>query len=111
MTHIYIKKNFMSEYNKLNLANKVQDKKLALFVDDFRSVDYLQKDKLEKSIWISPIEDTQTIDGVRDGLINGEVGFITDIRISQGRTAPGRPKSNHYATVEFADANSINRSL
>jgi len=55
LTHIYLKKNFMSEYNKISLAAKVAEKKVNVFVDDFRAVDFLVKEKLEKSIWISPV--------------------------------------------------------
>lgn len=40
-----------------------------------------------------------------------ECGFITDVRISKGSKAPGRPMSNEYAVVEFLDQNSVARSL
>jgi hypothetical protein len=33
------------------------------------------------------------------------------VRISLGRKAPGRPANNVYAVVEFADENSVARSL
>lgn len=111
LTHIYLKKNFLSEYNKLSLANKVEAKKLKIFVDDFRAIDYLVKEKLERSIWISPISSVETHQGINRVLQGGEVGYVTDIRISQGRAAAGRPNPNYYATVEFSDPNSINRSL
>jgi Ran GTPase-activating protein (RanGAP) involved in mRNA processing and transport len=61
LTHLYIKKNFMSEYNKISLANKVSEKGVKVFVDDFRAVDYLVKERLEKSIWVSPVEAIETI--------------------------------------------------
>jgi len=61
LTHIYIKSNFQSEYNKISLAQKVAEKKIDIFVDDFRVFDYLVKEKLEKSIWISPTEPFETI--------------------------------------------------
>lgn len=111
LTHVYLKKNFVSEYNKVALAQKVKDKNIQIFVDDFRCVEYLSKDKLEKSIWISPMPSQETIYSIRDSLMTNEVGYIMDIRLSTGGVAPGRPSSNKYATVEFADSNSINRSL
>lgn len=111
MTHIYIKSNFQSEYNKISLAQKVAEKKIDIFVDDFRVFDYLVKEKLEKSIWISPTEPQETIQGIKNVLLKNEVGYVTDIRISQCSKAPGRPKENRFAIVEFADPNSINRSL
>lgn len=111
MTHIYIKANFQSEYNKISLSQKVAEKKINIFVDDFRVVDYLVKEKLENSIWISPTEPHETIQGIRNVLLKNEVGYVTDIRLSQCSKAPGRPKDNHFAIVEFSDPNSINRSL
>jgi len=80
-------------------------------VDDFRAVDYLVKEKLDRSIWISPIVASQSIYNIKEVLHSNECGFITDVRISIGRKAPGRPQSNIYAVVEFADENSIARSL
>jgi len=40
-----------------------------------------------------------------------ECGFITDVRISRDSKAPGRPKDNIYAVVEFLNENSVARSL
>jgi len=111
LTHLYIKKNFASEYNKVSLAAKTQDKKIKIFVDDFRCVDMLNKDRLEKSIWISPMPSSETVASIKEVLLNNEVGFVVDIRLSTGSAAAGRPQQNKYATVEFSDPNSINRSL
>jgi len=71
----------------------------------------LTSEKLEKSIWISPVNETETLNGIKHILKANEVGYVTDIRISQGTAAAGRPKANWYATVEFQDPNSVNRSL
>jgi hypothetical protein len=111
LTHIYMKKNFVSEYNKVALANKVAEKKVNVFVDDFRCVDLLNKEKLEKSIWISPMPTSETIASIKEQLITNEVGYVVDVRLSTGGEAPGRTQKNTFATVEFADPNSINRSL
>lgn len=54
---------------------------------------------------------TETAQGIKDVMLKNEVGYITDVRISQSSTAPGRPQGNRYAIVEFSDPNSINRSL
>merc|ERR1712127_274480 len=97
--------------NKISLSQKVVDKKINIFVDDFRIVDYLIKDKLEKSIWISPTVTSETAQGIKNVLLKNEVGYVTDVRISQCSKAPGRPQDNRFAIVEFSDPNSINRSL
>jgi Ran GTPase-activating protein (RanGAP) involved in mRNA processing and transport len=111
LTHVYIKKNFQSEYNKILLATRVADKKIKVFVDDFRSIDYLVKEKLEKSIWISPFSVNNSVQELRDMMKYNEIGFITDIRVARGHKAPGRPQENHFCLIEFQDTNSVNRSL
>lgn len=108
---VYLKANFLSEYYKIELAQKVQEKKITVFVDEFRAVDYLVKERLDKSIWISPASASTSIFNIKEVLQNQEVGFITDVRISKGSKAPGRPMANTFATVEFADMNSIPRAL
>jgi hypothetical protein len=106
-----LKANFLSEYFKIELARKVAEKKVQVFVDEFRAVDFLVKERLDKSIWISPVNANQSIFNIKEVLNNNECGYITDVRISKGTKAPGRPQGNVYATVEFADVNSVARSL
>lgn len=55
---------------------------IKIYVDDFRSSDYLVKERLEKSIWISPVESTETCLGIKGVLYGNEVGYATDIRIA-----------------------------
>ena len=58
LTEIYLKSNFLSEYFRISLAKQVKSANVKVFVDDFRATDYLVKDKLDKSIWISPVSTT-----------------------------------------------------
>lgn len=111
ITEVYLKSNFLSEYYKIELAKQVTDKKVHVFVDEFRAVDFLVKERLDRSIWISPVTATQSIFNVKEVLNNQECGYVTDVRISKGAKAPGRPQGNVYATVEFADMNSVPRAL
>lgn len=112
LTQVYLKTNFLSEYFRISLSNQVKEKGIAVFVDDFRAVDYLVKDKLDRSIWISPVTDASSIFDIKKVLTtDNECGYVTDVRISHGRKAPGRPMGNQYAVVEFADQNSVARSL
>lgn len=40
-----------------------------------------------------------------------EAGLVSDIRVKAGKPVPGRKNQNFYAIVEFANENSIPRSL
>lgn len=37
--------------------------------------------------------------------------MIQDVRIRKGQKIPGKPRENCYAIIEYADTNSIPRSL
>lgn len=65
ITEVYLKTNFLSEYFRISLSNQVNEKKVQVYVDDFRATDYLVKEKLEKSIWISPIMPDQSAQGIK----------------------------------------------
>ena len=106
-----MKSNFLSEYLKINLAKQVRDKNIDVLVDVFRAVDYLVKEKLDRSIWISPVTASQSCYNIREVLQKNECGYITDVRIATGKKTPGRPQENRYVLVEFADENSVARSL
>lgn len=81
-------------------------------VDEFRSIDLLQKEKLEKSIWISPVTYGSANEKIIQNVLDtNEIGLAVDIRIANGTPAPGRNNPNWYAIVEFSDTNSVNRSL
>jgi Ran GTPase-activating protein (RanGAP) involved in mRNA processing and transport len=65
---LYLKQNFLSEYVKIELAQKIKEKKVTVFVDEFRAVDYLVKERLDRSIWISPATDAASIFNFKDVL-------------------------------------------
>lgn len=111
LSQLFIKKNFITEYCRMAIAKKCDEQKIQIFVDDFRIVDLLQKEKFEKSIWISPIVNGESVLNIKNTMYKNDIGFITDIRMSQGSTVPNRPNENRYCTIEFLDANSLNRSL
>jgi Ran GTPase-activating protein (RanGAP) involved in mRNA processing and transport len=55
LTQLFIKQNFLSEYHKINLAKLLDDKGIVAYVDDFCTVDYLVKQKLDRTVWVSPM--------------------------------------------------------
>lgn len=52
---LFLLKNFMSEHFKINLAGECEAKNLSTFIDEFVFVNYLSKQSLETSIWVSPV--------------------------------------------------------
>lgn len=55
LKRIFLKTNFLSEFSKVALAKKCIAAKSDVFVDDFQTVDLLDKEKLDRTIWISPM--------------------------------------------------------
>jgi Ran GTPase-activating protein (RanGAP) involved in mRNA processing and transport len=113
LTQLFIKQNFLSEYHKINLAKQLDDKQVVAYVDDFCTVDYLVKQKLDKTVWVSPMPKAQfkDINGINQLFTKQECGFIADIRVASGRKVPGRSQENTYCMIEFADENSVPRAL
>lgn len=113
LTQLFIKQNFLSEYHKIALATQLDKKGIVAYVDDFSTVDYLIKEKLDRTVWVSPMPKSQfkDIGGINQLFTKQECGFITDIRVASGRKVPGRGMENTYCMIEFADENSVPRAL
>jgi len=114
LTHVFIEQNFLTEYHKIALHKEVQSKGIKVYVDEFESIELLDKDLLDKSIWLSPLPKTQLNSETQILKFfsqQKECGLIMDVRIRVGRKVPGRTKENCFAIVEYAHENSVPRSL
>jgi len=112
--HLFIKGNYFTEHNALALQKQLQDKKITLHVDAFEKIKYLDHEKLERSIWISPIPsaDAEYVNKIRTFFEDQQkVGVVIDVRLRSGPKVHGKPKANIYAIVEFAHVNSVARAL
>ena len=114
LTHIFMEQNFLTEYHKIALHEEVTKKGVKIYVDEFESVDLLEKSQLDRSIWLAPLAKQCINDEVSIQKFfssNKECGLITDVRIRVGKPVPGRTKQNIFAIVEYAHENSVPRSL
>ena len=112
--HIYIKGNYLTEHNILQLQKSLNEKKIALHVDVFEKIKFLQHEKLERSIWVSPIwqNDPEAPNKLRNFFEEQQkVGVVIDVRLRTGSKIAGKPKPNVYAVIEFAHVNSVPRAL
>ena len=114
LTHIFLKSNFLTEYNKVALYKDVKAKGAKVYVDDFENVDLLQKELLDRTIFMAPMP-TNYLN--QESQINRffsqrfECGLVTDVRMRVGKLLPGRSKNNCFVIVEYAHENSVPRSL
>ena len=86
LTQIFLKANFLSEYHKIALAQKTSD--IKCFVDDFQYLDLLVKEKLDRTIWISPMpSDHNTMVSTINSFFSEmyDCGFVTDVRVRSGK--------------------------
>lgn len=83
-----------------------------MFIDALDKIPNLQQDKLDKSIWISPVMPHHSEQQIRQFFQTyKECGLITDIRIKEGKAVADKPHNNKYAVIEFSHENSVARSL
>ena len=59
LTHIFMEQNFLTEYHKIALHTEVMAKGIKVYVDEFESIELLDKALLDKSIWLSPLPKSQ----------------------------------------------------
>jgi len=77
-------------------------------------VDLLDKEKLDRTIWISPMPATYANQEKTLGdffMDSHDCGLVVDVRLRSGKTRAGRPNANTYCVVEFAHENSVPRCL
>ncbi len=79
--------NYLSEHFNLQLAAKVEQLGLNIYVDGFEKLQYLNQSRLDRSIWISPI----MVNAVTNPEIiwkffqkDFECGLIKDVRVREG---------------------------
>lgn len=59
LTHLFLEQNFLTEYHKIALHSEVQKKGIEIYVDGFESIDQLDKNLIDRSIWLSPLPKSQ----------------------------------------------------
>lgn len=115
ITHIYMMQNYLSEHYTVQLGAKVEQLGLQIYIDSFEKLQYLSQERLDRSIWISPVLPNQVQTGTeviwKFFQHDFECGLIQDIRIRKGQKIPGKPRENCYAIVEYYHQNSLPRSL
>lgn len=112
--HIYIKGNYMTEHSVVTLQAQMTEKKVVLHVDIFERLKFLHQEKLERSIWVSPMwqNDPEAGNKLRAFFEDQhKVGVVVDVRVRTGSKIAGKPKPNAYAIIEFAHINSVPRAL
>jgi hypothetical protein len=114
LKRINLKSNFLTEYNKVDLAKKCIAAKSQIFVDDFQTIDLLDKEKLDRTIWISPMVASYENHEKTIGdffMDQHDCGLVIDVRLRSGKMPNGRTAQNTYCMVEFAHENSVPRCL
>eukprot|EP00831_Metopus_contortus_P031985 TRINITY_DN25959_c0_g1_i1.p1 TRINITY_DN25959_c0_g1~~TRINITY_DN25959_c0_g1_i1.p1 ORF type:complete len:1431 (-),score=259.64 TRINITY_DN25959_c0_g1_i1:38-4204(-) len=114
LDYLYLKGNYITEPQAALLQKTLEEKKIVMHVDIFEKMKYMVQDKLDRSIWISPIwsNDADTGNKIKTFFEdNVKVGVVVDVRVRTGGKVAGKPKSNIYAVVEFAHVNSVPRAL
>lgn len=90
----------------------MKEAKSNIYVDCLDKMKFLTQEKLDRSIWISPITASFTIQNITQFFQDThKCGLIKEVRIYHGNSINGKPSENRYAMIEFAHENSVPRSL
>lgn len=116
MNRVFVKNNFLSDFNTRAIAKMIKDADLLgkVYVDALESSSLMEKEFIDRTAWIAPIPISynKQADLINEFLSEkNECGFIVDVRVRSGKTIPKRTRQNCYVFVEYAHENSIPRSL
>mmetsp|Transcript_42111 Transcript_42111/g.48857 ORF Transcript_42111/g.48857 Transcript_42111/m.48857 type:complete len:362 (+) Transcript_42111:3235-4320(+) len=109
---VFIKCNNLSEPYISNLEKQLKNSKKFVYVDCLEKMKYLDQERLDRSVWISPINTCFTPENIKAFFQDThECGLVLEVRMYHGKAVKGKPSSNMYAIVEFAHVNSVARAL
>lgn len=109
---VFIKHNYLTEPFITNLENIIKETKQGIYVDCLDKLKFLDQAKLDRSIWISPLNASFTAESITAFFQDQhKCGLVKDVRVYHGNFIPGKPQENRYAMVEFEHENSVPRSL
>lgn len=109
---VFIRNNNMTEPFLTNLEKVIDNHDSKIYVDCLEKMKFLDQSLLDRSIWISPINASFTVQSIKVFFQDTYgCGLVKDVRIYQGAKVFGKPAENRYAVIEFAHENSVARAL
>jgi Ran GTPase-activating protein (RanGAP) involved in mRNA processing and transport len=109
---VFVKNNHLTEPYISSLEKTIKESKSNIYIDCLDKMKFLTQEKLDRSIWISPIGVSFTTQSLTQFFQDThKCGLIKEVRIYHGNTINGKPSDNRYAMIEFAHENSVPRSL
>ncbi len=113
---LFIQKNMLSELGITRACQMLHEggeetKQPGLWVDALQKARQLTTDKLERTIWVSPIPHHINEARIRKFFQDKKCGVVVDVRLREGSKVQGKPAANRYAFVEFAHPVSVLRGL
>ena len=82
-----------------------------LEIDAMEKVKLLESERLERTIWVSPIPSHIQEARVKKFFEEKKCGIVVEVRIRESTKVQGKPAGNRYAFVEFAHPTSVLRGL
>ena len=101
----------MLQHSEKKEEEKKETTTAGMEVDALEKVKLLENERLERTIWVSPIPAHITEARVKKFFEEKKCGLVVEIRIREGSKVDGKPAINRYAFVEFAHPTSVLRGL
>ena len=108
---IFIKNNQIDDMALNNLDQIRVYEKSKIAIDMLEKLKYLETERMERSVWIHPIQNISLPTLKKFFEIDNKAGIVIDARIRRARKYPRKNADNIFGFVEFADTVSVSRAL
>ena len=118
---LFLRHNPFSELGLSRMAAVLQGSKQAseeskektslLELDVLGRLPTLEAERLERTIWVSPVLASHSAATLKRFFENKKCGIVVEVRLREGPSVPGKPLGNRFAFVEFAHPTSVLRAL
>ena len=108
---VFIKNNSLTTPYISSLHSRIHDFEFNIFIDVLDKIQYLDQKRIDRSIWIAPIDESFTkLNITKFFQDTHNCGLITDVRICHSEGKPGKGETS-YAFIEYQSEVSVVRSL
>jgi hypothetical protein len=108
---VFLRNNLVDDIATSNLEQIKTHEHSTIAVDLLEKLKYLDSGRLERTVWIYPMDKINLQSLKHFFEVTHECGIVLDARVRRAKQYPNRQAQNIFGFVEFADSNSVNRAL
>jgi hypothetical protein len=113
--NLYINENNLTQYKAKKIYKELQEDTSTLYVDSFEKIMHLNEDRMKRTLWFGPIQDSYATTfrhRILDLLQQNQTGMVKSIRVKRGKKIRGKTNTNSvYMFVEYEHEDSVNKAI